>query len=368
MSARWLAACGALLVGVLASAPALAVYQCDGETDDCQCSANNPYPCCDNGGGNYGNCTWWGWNEACCNWAYGLPGWGNANQWAGEATVHPDFQVLGNAVADSIACRDVGTYGHVAWVTSVNGGTVHVTEMNCCAGCNNGVRSWSYNTSYFTGGYIVRVNQCQCSPGDTQTQACGNCGQQSRSCGNNCMWGSWSGCSGEGPCAASETETESCGDCGEHTRTCAADCTWGDWGACDGPDPGGGCDTGQSGVCADGVQRCVEGFIECEPTAGAEPEQCNGVDDDCDGDVDEDGVCDGDASTTVPPDGGGGYGASSLGGGSPAAGGDPALGETPGLVGECTCRVGRPAPLERPQLLWLLLAALGLRRRQRRLS
>ena len=57
------------------------VYSCGGTNDDCICGMNNPYPCCDNGG----NCTWWAWHAACCNWGVGCPGWGNAHSWLGNA-------------------------------------------------------------------------------------------------------------------------------------------------------------------------------------------------------------------------------------------------------------------------------------------
>ena len=56
-----------LLMGLEGKASAQA-YQCGDQTDDCQCNANNPFPCCDNGG----NCTWWAWEDACCTW--GSPG------------------------------------------------------------------------------------------------------------------------------------------------------------------------------------------------------------------------------------------------------------------------------------------------------
>ena len=50
------------------------------------------------------------------------------------------------------------------------------------------------------------------------------------------------------------------------------------------------------GVCAQAIPRCVGGVVnECDPLLGAGPEVCNGRDDDCDGAVDEDprGVGDG---------------------------------------------------------------------------
>jgi hypothetical protein len=72
---------------LLAPRLASAIYQCGDQKDDCTCGTSNPYPCCDNGG----NCTWWAWEAACCNWQIALPGWGDANQWAGNATANPKF-------------------------------------------------------------------------------------------------------------------------------------------------------------------------------------------------------------------------------------------------------------------------------------
>ena len=58
---------------------------------------------------------------------------------------------------------------------------------------------------------------------------------------------------------------------------------------------GGGatCNTGMMGVCAAGVQQCsAGGALMCVPVVTASPEVCNGVDDDCDGMVDEgSGLC-----------------------------------------------------------------------------
>jgi hypothetical protein len=61
------------------------------------------------------------------------------------------------------------------------------------------------------------------------------------------------------------------------------------------PDAGGPCQTGQPGVCADGVERCAEGMIVCEPNAEPSDEICDDLDNDCDDATDEDipngGVC-----------------------------------------------------------------------------
>ncbi|MCZ7683433.1 MAG: putative metal-binding motif-containing protein [Sandaracinaceae bacterium] len=63
---------------------------------------------------------------------------------------------------------------------------------------------------------------------------------------------------------------------------------------CDGTvdegNPGGGlvCSTGMVGVCASGVTVCDAGVIVCRPDATMLEETCDGVDNDCDANVDED--------------------------------------------------------------------------------
>jgi MYXO-CTERM domain-containing protein len=56
---------------------------------------------------------------------------------------------------------------------------------------------------------------------------------------------------------------------------------------------GGGeaCDTGESGVCGPGLTQCENGEIVCLPRQAASDEACNGLDDDCDGAVDDGDLC-----------------------------------------------------------------------------
>ena len=62
---------------------------------------------------------------------------------------------------------------------------------------------------------------------------------------------------------------------------------------CDGQldegDPGAGeaCSTGMPGGCAAGATACVAGVVVCDPSSGPMPESCNGIDDDCNGVIDE---------------------------------------------------------------------------------
>lgn len=113
-------------------------------------SPNNPYPCCRNGG----NCTYWAWEMARQNWGVSLPRWGHAKDWAAAAK-NAGYPVKSTPAVGTLAVRKSGTFGHVAWVVSVSGSTVTVSEMNC-----NFSPAQSYNRTYqakyFDGGFIYK--------------------------------------------------------------------------------------------------------------------------------------------------------------------------------------------------------------------
>jgi hypothetical protein len=206
--------------GLFATSPAYAVYSCGGVNDTCKCGGNNPYPCCDNGG----NCTWFAWHSACCNWGVALPGWGNANTWASYASGNGNFQVGGPQVG-AIATSTKGQYGHVAYVVGVGNGTVTVQEENCCGTCKGGAGTKTYSASYFNSGYVIKkptgpvCGNGQCQGGENCAncpQDCGACcgngacdnGENCASCSKDC-----GGCCGNGAC-----------DNGENCETCSQDC------------------------------------------------------------------------------------------------------------------------------------------------
>ena len=97
----------------------------------------------------------------------------------------------------------------------------------------------------------------ECTPGQTQSQACGNCGTKTRTCSNSCSWGSWGSCNGQGSCSPGQSQSQACGSCGTQTRTCSNSCSWGSWGSCNGQ---GVCSPGQttscSGQCGSGTKTC----------------------------------------------------------------------------------------------------------------
>jgi len=94
----------------------------------------------------------------------------------------------------------------------------------------------------------------------------------------------------------------------EACNTLDDDC---DGGADEGnPEGGGACDTGLLGACATGFEVCVAGGISCQQAVFPETEICdNGIDENCDGVIDDNtdedgdgfGVCDNDCCDTAGP-------------------------------------------------------------------
>lgn len=139
------------------------VSYCGGETDDCFCAADNPYPCCSNIGTNNGNCTWWAWDRACCNWEVGLPSpWRDAQYWASDLAGH-GYPVSSVPAVGTIGCS---SQNHVAWVLEVNNTTneVYVSEMQCYSSVGVGHRWLPF--SFFDNGYIYQLGS---NPGESYT-------------------------------------------------------------------------------------------------------------------------------------------------------------------------------------------------------
>lgn len=227
-------------LALLVAAPraARAVFECGGVQDTCNCSANNFCICCTNGtyGTDHGNCVWYAWHRACCEWGVGLQWCTNAETWDTGAQ-NNGYTLLTTPCEDTIFICEISTshcnsggYGHVGWVNAVYpDGSIDVEEQGCYSWY--GVQSRNFNAAaasptmhYIYAPGVTSCQQCACSPGAVETNGCGNCGTESRTCGGDCQWGGWSGCQNEGVCA--NGATQGCGNCGG-TQQCQANCQWG---------------------------------------------------------------------------------------------------------------------------------------------
>lgn len=124
--------------------------------------------------------------------------------------------------------------------------------------CSSDGMSWTNPTPCSTS---CLNGQCTvCSPGNIQTQNCGNCGQQSKVCGSDGQWGIWGTCNNQG---CSPTTTQGCTILGvPGKQTCSSSCTWGSCAQTGTCVPG---NTQNCGTC--GVKTCdVNGnWGNCEP-------------------------------------------------------------------------------------------------------
>ena len=63
-----------------------------------------------------------------------------------------------------------------------------------------------------------------CEAGKTESQDCGNCGSQKRTCSNSCQWGAYGACGGEGPCKPGDEDQSDCESCSH--KVCSDSCQW----------------------------------------------------------------------------------------------------------------------------------------------
>ena len=128
------------------------------------------------------------------------------------------------------------------------------------------------------GDYGACAGEGACTPGDTSRTGCGDCGTKTRACTDQCAWGDYGACEGEGACAPGDMSFTGCGDCGTRTRACTDQCEWGDYGSCEGE---GACAPGDTsatgcGDCGTKTRTCSDqctwgGYGSCADQGACSP-------------------------------------------------------------------------------------------------
>jgi hypothetical protein len=185
-----------------------------------------------------------------------------------------------------------------------------------CGACGNKCKKGETCTAGVCSGPSCPAGQTLCSDKCKNLQSdkynCGACGNKCKK-GETCTAGV---CSGADLCVNGQTQsctytgptgTENVGVCKAGTKTCSA----GSWGTCTGEvlpttevcdnvdndcdgtvdngNPGGNvaCNTGLQGACAAGTTACTAGTLVCNQNQQSSPEVCDGLDNDCNGQVDD---------------------------------------------------------------------------------
>jgi hypothetical protein len=296
-----MAALGIALV-LLFDPAAGAVPECGGEVDSCPCGGvPNPCICHSNG---CGNCVWWAWESACCNWALGIPWCPDARLWDDNAESSGYPTGTDPRSSSIFVCEPsdgCSSNGHVGWIVSVYAdGSFDSTEQ-CYGGCSGGCSTISKHRVPGSARYPSSFIYNPSSP----AAACGNgtceTGERCDTCPSDC--GTCAAACGDGVCSPGEscsTCPVDCGECGigcgdgtcesdEDCSACASDC-----GVC-APGCGDGvCGSGEdcSGCpadCGSCPAGCGDGWCDSDEDCYACPSDCGSC-----GSVCGDGWCDAD--------------------------------------------------------------------------
>ncbi|MBQ8077436.1 MAG: RICIN domain-containing protein, partial [Eubacterium sp.] len=122
-------------------------------------AASNPYDYyAKDGGGNWANCTWWAWQLAYDNTGVALPKWGNAGTWYNSAP-NAGYSCGTTPAVNSIAVKNGGGYGHVQFVTAVNGSQIYVKEGGYRGTTNGYHEGWTSTSGIIGYIYLESTNQ-----------------------------------------------------------------------------------------------------------------------------------------------------------------------------------------------------------------
>jgi len=216
----------------------------------------------------------------------GGPGAAPGRSGLGEACAGSARQACGRCGTQARECRD-GRWDD--WGACRNEGSCTPGMTEACG--RGGSRTCGGNCEW-------SACQAQTCSGPS-SQACGNCGTQTRNCDNG-VWSAWSACEAQGECQPNDTRgcgssgtqacmgncrwgscgdqscagapSEACGMCGTRTRSCdASSGMWSVFGACSDE---GACVPNTTRACGNGGMQACRG--DCQWESACTGQSCNG--------------------------------------------------------------------------------------------
>ena len=186
-----------------------------------------------------------------------------------------------------------GVFACNAGVCSVVPASVGTTCRAAAGACDVTETCTGSGTSCPADGFVSAGVECRAAAGECDVAE--TCSGGSAACPADGLAPAGTPCSSDGNACT----TDACNALGTCSHSVPAGvCDDGDQCTTDTCDPVGGCghtslagqpcDTGVPGICANGLTACQAGVVDCQQTTQPAQEQCNtGLDEDCDGEIDE---------------------------------------------------------------------------------
>ncbi|MBI5486514.1 MAG: hypothetical protein HY905_04205 [Deltaproteobacteria bacterium] len=267
---------------------------CNGADDDCDLTCDDGVGTCCRGATETASCGACATQTRTCNASCGWGAWGTCTGGGVCTPGATENRACTCGGTESRTC--LGTCLWSAWSGCAAGACTPGSSRSCATGCGSSGTEQCTASCTWSGTCVPPAETCngadddcvagcdngvgECCRGGTQSQSCGFCGTQNRTCSASCGWGAWGSCTGGGVCAAGSTETRTCACGGTESRTCLGTCAWGAWSGCG----SGSCTPGTTGSC---TTSCLStGSRLCQPdctwgVCNPPAESCNGADDDC---------------------------------------------------------------------------------------
>ncbi|MBI2391226.1 MAG: hypothetical protein HYV09_16675 [Deltaproteobacteria bacterium] len=223
---------------------------------------------------------------ACARGAEGTEGIVTPTAPDADASSSGDGSAVEESAVDSSEPFDVST---TETIIETDAADASATDGETASGCSGGELCEDGLDNDCDG---VVDEGCSCMPGrvvacyrgPVATRGKGTCADGKMTCVGSGEFGTWGPCTGDVIPVAEVCDPAGLDENCSGTSNEGCECSTGA--------PPVACGSSSTGACKKGLQECVDGKLgPCVGAVEPKPEECNGIDDDCDGTVDEELAC-----------------------------------------------------------------------------